>query len=611
MLRNMRIKNQIQIQTLIIFLFILTSFSFSWQFIQMTDTHIGDQVGNDKFKEVIPAFNALNPKPDFIFTTGDLTELGAEDQFSLYSTYINQIHIPVYSVMGNHEIRWSDSNKFRFKRYFGNRCYSFDHKGIHFVMLDDTIPMQHYGHFYQAQLDWLKQDLISLKKNTPVILAMHHPPAAETRTIDNDVELFDMIQPYNVIAILVGHGHVEKSSSYANIPILMTKATRTGGYKLFDVGDKEIIAYASEIGKTEATDTIKISLTRVIPSGPKPVEPNLDSKILWKTRIDDGLQFPPAAGEGKLFYGTEPGTIYALEEKSGKPVWKMNIISTIVGSPAYANGMVYIAATDGMIYSLQAKDGVLNWKYQTGGPIIASPQIKDNIVYVGSGDHYFYAIDGLTGQLKWRFVCQNHVSAAALVSQGKVYFGSWDGNAYCLDAYTGAICWIDPIGNSIYWAPSVSAPIQAGNKVIYTALELIDKRVLGRVYALDALSGNTAWTMVTRSCQTNPAYDGKKVYNFGLGGEIMAIDAETGTKSWSIQLKQSILASDIIIKNNHFYIPLLSGDLMIVNPIDGKEIQRIPVSKTGFLFSGPVIDNDICYQSAFDGTVAAFPINRN
>jgi predicted MPP superfamily phosphohydrolase len=128
MQRNIAVRNHTFFTFVIVYLLVLISLGFGWQFIQITDTHIGDQGGNDKFKQVIPAFNALQPKPEFIITTGDLTELGTEEQFSLYSTFIHQINIPVYSVMGNHEIRWSDSYKSRFERYFGKRYYSFDHK---------------------------------------------------------------------------------------------------------------------------------------------------------------------------------------------------------------------------------------------------------------------------------------------------------------------------------------------------------------------------------------------------------------------------------------------------------------------------------------------------
>jgi outer membrane protein assembly factor BamB/predicted phosphodiesterase len=599
------------------YLFILFCSGFAWQFIQMTDTHIGDQAGNAKFQEVIPAFNALLPKPDFIINTGDLTEAGTETQFSLYTTLIHQINIPVYSVLGNHEVRWTDICKERFVHYFGNRYYSFDHNGIHFVILDGTIPLQHHGHFYRTQLAWLKKDLKHLKKKTPVIITLHHPPASGDRVIDNAPALFEVIHSYNVVAILVGHGHINQLNYYENIPILMTKATRSGGYKIYDVGTKEITAYAYEIGKTIASDTIRISFNREkMEEGRGKQKPKdekssffLAKRSSFVSRISDGLQFPPAIGEGKLFYGTEPGQLYALDAKSGKQVWKKKVTGAIIGSPAYAEDNIYIAATDGGIYSFRAKDGKPNCKFQTGGAIIASPRVKDNILYVGSGDHNFYAIDCKTGKEKWEFRCGNFVSSRALVHQGKVYFGSWDGNAYCLDAYTGATVWVNPVGKSIYWAPSVTDPVLVDTTVIFTALEMIEKKVMSRTYAFDCFTGATVWTAIIKICQTTPGVYSNNLYFVSLGGEVNALNAGDGSQVWATELNQAVYANEFFANGEKIFIPLLNGELALLNRTDGKEIQRVPISSTGFLFSGPVVYNGICYQSAFDGTVVAFPIN--
>ncbi|MDI6783125.1 MAG: hypothetical protein QME64_03400 [bacterium] len=60
-------------------LFILFCSGNAWQFIQITDTHIGHLPANEKFQEVIPVFNRFQPKPDFIINTGDLTELRKKD----------------------------------------------------------------------------------------------------------------------------------------------------------------------------------------------------------------------------------------------------------------------------------------------------------------------------------------------------------------------------------------------------------------------------------------------------------------------------------------------------------------------------------------------------
>ncbi|MDI6783124.1 MAG: PQQ-binding-like beta-propeller repeat protein [bacterium] len=525
-------------------------------------------------------------------------------------------------------MRWTDIYKERFVNYFGKRYYSFNHNGIHFVILDETIPLQHHGHIYQAQLEWLKKDLKKLnrlhqgfvgqEKGMPVILAMHHPPASDGRYIDNDVELFEAIRPYNVVAILVGHGHVNQIHYHQNIPILMTKATMSGGYKLFEVTKEGITAYNYEIGKPIASDTIRISLNREkMEEGRGKQKPKdekssffLAEQSSFVSRISDGLQFPPAVGEGKLFYGTEPGELYALDAITGKTLWRKKVNGSIVGSPAYAEGYIYVSSTDGGIYCFSARSGKPKWKFQTSGAITASPRVADGILYLGSGDYNFYALDSKTGKLKWKFQCGNFISSRALVNQDKVYFGSWDGNAYCLDAYTGATGWVNPVGKSIYWAPSVTDLVLVDTTVIFTALEIVEKKIMSRIYAFDAFTGATVWTAITKICQTTPAVDSNNLYFVSLGGEVIAFSGADGKPIWSVNLNQAIYANELVANCEKLYIPLLNGELAILDASNGKEINRVLISSTGFLLAAPVIDNGVCYQSAFDGTIKAINLTQ-
>lgn len=593
--------------------FILYTTGFGWQFVHITDSHIGTKQGDKNLQELIPVINQMKPKPAFIINTGDITNLGTEPEFSLYSLLIHQFDIPVYNVLGNHEVRWSDGGKLRFEHYFGKRYYSFNYRKLHFIVLDDSITLQNHGHFFQNQLDWLKSDLASLKKNTPVIIGFHHWPLREANLVDNGNMLFDVIRPYNVIAMIIGHGHVNRIETYENITLLMTKGMANGGYKLFDVSDKEITAYNFELGKTIASDTIKIPLKRIIPPAPEmTASVKLHPEIIWQTRIDDGLQFPPASGDGKLFYGTNAGYLFALDTGSGKTVWKIRVNGTILSSPLYQSNTIYFTSLGGAVYAVSASDGSLIWKYQTLGSIISPPQLANGMIYFSSGDFNFYAIDAKTGTLKWKYGTDKQATAKANVSFGKVYFGTWGGKAYGLDGLTGMLDWTDPIGDSTYlWSPAITDPITVDSTIVFSAYEMVENHLKSRVFSIDAFSGKTVWSSYTRSFVTNPVYLDDTVYVFCQSQHIVALDGKTGETIWTTPVKNSVLASNVANKNGKFYIPMFQGELRIFDPISQQELCLIPISKTGFLFSGPIIIDDVCYQSAFDGTVVAIPINRN
>ena len=55
---------------------------------------------------------SLNPKPAFIVNTGDVCEIGGEDQYTRYREIIEQAAgIPMYVAPGNHDVRWNPRGK--------------------------------------------------------------------------------------------------------------------------------------------------------------------------------------------------------------------------------------------------------------------------------------------------------------------------------------------------------------------------------------------------------------------------------------------------------------------------------------------------------------------
>jgi outer membrane protein assembly factor BamB len=114
-------------------------------------------------------------------------------------------------------------------------------------------------------------------------------------------------------------------------------------------------------------------------------------------------------------------------------------------SPAVANGKVYFGSGDGNVYAVDAKSGVLAWKFATGDVVHASPAVAGNTVYIGSWDGRLYAIDAESGQQKWAFEAgqdptyHNQVGfqSSPAVVDGTVYVGCRDAHVYALDAATG------------------------------------------------------------------------------------------------------------------------------------------------------------------------------
>jgi hypothetical protein len=98
-----------------------------------------------------------------------------------------------------------------YKELFGDTHYSFDHKGVHFVAIDNVSdPGANIG---DEQLAWLKKDLARYKKTTPIVVFTHRPlfdlaPAWDWATRDG-AKAVDILMEYPNVTVFYGHIHQE------------------------------------------------------------------------------------------------------------------------------------------------------------------------------------------------------------------------------------------------------------------------------------------------------------------------------------------------------------------------------------------------------------------
>lgn len=219
-----------------------SSESSDFSFIYMTDIHLEYGKGAvDGFKMAIDTANKIDA--DFLLTGGDLISdaLGArhskaDSLYKLYVASIEDMDMPVYNTIGNHELYGlyeksgadtlhPDYNDGMFRRYLGKTYYSFDHKGWHFIVLNSIAEgddNNYIGYIDDDQMNWLRNDLEKIDTLTPIIISTHIPflstfnqlrkgsmaPNDEWLVVKNSQEILLMMQPYNLKLVLQGHLHI-------------------------------------------------------------------------------------------------------------------------------------------------------------------------------------------------------------------------------------------------------------------------------------------------------------------------------------------------------------------------------------------------------------------
>lgn len=88
------------------FLYAQQPFKFAF----LSDTHISTDPGvpADDLRRTIADLN-LQSDLDFVVITGDITEMGTDEEIRLAKNIFNDLKIPYHILPGNHDSGWSES----------------------------------------------------------------------------------------------------------------------------------------------------------------------------------------------------------------------------------------------------------------------------------------------------------------------------------------------------------------------------------------------------------------------------------------------------------------------------------------------------------------------
>jgi len=173
-----------------------------FRFAFISDTHIGSPNGaaEEDLRRTVADINQTKGLA-FVVITGDITELGDNDQLRLAKQILDSIHIPYYIIPGNHDAGWSESGGVAFTTVFGNDRFLFEYNGINFIgCASGPYVRMSDGHIPRDAVNWMKSELQKIG-DKPLIFLNHYPI---DNSLDNWYETIDLLKQHNTIAILCG-----------------------------------------------------------------------------------------------------------------------------------------------------------------------------------------------------------------------------------------------------------------------------------------------------------------------------------------------------------------------------------------------------------------------
>jgi predicted phosphodiesterase len=190
-------------------------------FVQLSDSHWGfhgptvNPDAEGTLKKAVAAVNSLTQQPDFIVFTGDLTHTTDDPQerrkrLAEFRAIVSELKVkPVYFMPGEHDASLDQGAAYQ--EFFGKTHYTFDHQGVHFIVLDNVSdPTASIG---EAQLQWLAADLNALPQDARIVVFTHRPlfdlyPQWDWATRDGD-KAIALLLPYPNVTVFYGHIHQE------------------------------------------------------------------------------------------------------------------------------------------------------------------------------------------------------------------------------------------------------------------------------------------------------------------------------------------------------------------------------------------------------------------
>ena len=197
-------------------------------FVQLSDTHWGfkgppNPDAGGTLQKAVAAVNQLSQKPDFVIFTGDLTHTTDDPQerrrrLAEFKQIVSALDVKnVKFIPGEHDASL-DRGK-AYSEFFGETYYTFEHKGMQFIVLDNVSdPAASLG---AVQLAWLKQKLSGLDKEARLTVFTHRPlfdlnPQWDWATRDG-AKAIEMLMPFKNATVFYGHIHQEHHHTTGHI----------------------------------------------------------------------------------------------------------------------------------------------------------------------------------------------------------------------------------------------------------------------------------------------------------------------------------------------------------------------------------------------------------
>lgn len=340
--------------------------------------------------------------------------------------------------------------------------------------------------------------------------------------------------------------------------------------------------------------------------------------VLWRFQTGGAVRSTPALADGVLYVGSSDGLLYALDTESGRIIWSFDADAPVATSPAVAGEVILVSGRDGVLHGVSRSSGHELWRVSTGPDrplpwghegwdyIHSSPSLAHGTAYWGSGDGTLYALDPATGRARWRSEVDSRIRSTPAVVDDLLVFGDSEGYVHALDARTGEERWLfatDGVGYD-------SGDFGYDRRQISASPAIVDGEVLigsrdATLYSLSAEDGSLRWRFDEGSAWViaSVAVDEDRVFSArSSSGNVRALDRATGEEIWRFSAGDFVFSSPVLV-DDVLYLGQGDGEVSAHDADTGETLWAYRTG--GSVFGTPVVHDGRLFVGSDDGAVYA------
>ncbi len=203
----------------------------------------------------------------------------------------------------------------------------------------------------------------------------------------------------------------------------------------------------------------------------------------------------------------------------------------------------------------------------------------------------------------WTYFGRHLLELPPVAGYGLLYEESFDGRIHALDPKTGKVKWRYH-SHRCGWA----SPALGDGLIFATFIGSVSARCSqlqnGQIVALDARTGTVRWSRNVGQTESSPLFSHGTVYFGSTNGYVYAFSAATGNELWGYDTGGPVKGSPALANGRLFIGNYDTGNFYALNARTGTPIWKS--SGHGNFYAGPSVVDGRVYEGSIDHNVYAF-----